>query len=279
MLAVNLALMACLCWGTSQFLAGMKIRVIPAMTLMVLTSMTQLAVFLICAGVRGVPIPRDPNLLFAVLGGAAGVGGLYCLYRGLAVGAVSIVVPVSALCVLLPVTAGLIRGEVPHLFQGLGIVIAICGGVLISLEKNPFKQRRHLARGIVPAIGAALGFGTFFVVMDPAGAVDPLWAATISRVSFLLIILPAVFYKRPVLKVGATHLPVIFVIGILDAAAAFAYTTATTKGMLSLVSVISSLYPVVTVVLAALIFKERLRGLQNAGVGLIVLGVAMISAG
>ena len=65
-------------------------------------------------------VTADPNLLFAVLGGAAGLGGLYCLYRGLAVGAISIVVPVSALCVMLPVITGLLRGEVLDPIQGLG---------------------------------------------------------------------------------------------------------------------------------------------------------------
>jgi len=277
MVAVNFALLACFCWGTSQFLAGMKSRVIPVMTLVVLTSISGFAVILVVAVARGVPIPRDPRLLYAVLGGATGVCGLYCLYRGLAVGAVSIVVPVSSLCVVLPVAASLIRGEIPHPVQGIGIVTAICGGVLISFEKQPFKQTGSTARGIVPAIGAALGFGTFFVVMDLAGSVDPLWAATISRLSFFLLILPAVLYTRPNLKVGAVHLPVVFTIGMLDATAAFAYTAATTKGMLSLVAVISSLYPVVSLILAALFFKERLRSFQYAGVLLILLGVAMIS--
>jgi len=277
MFAVNLALIACLCWGTSQFLAGMKSRVIPVIPLLTLTSMAGSAVYLAIVALRGVPMPRDPNLLYAVLGGAAGVFGLYSLYRGLAVGAVSIVVPVSSLCVVPPVAASLIRGEIPHPVQGLGIVTAICGGVLISFEKQPFKSKGSTAGGIVPAVGAALGFGAFFVVMDLAGSADPLWASTISRLSFFLLVLPAVFYTRPNLKVGVVHLPVVFTIGILDATASFAYTAATTKGMLSLVSVISSLYPVVSLILAALFFKERLRKFQYAGVMLILLGVVMIT--
>lgn len=278
MLAVSLALIACLGWGTSTFLAGIKSRVIPVMTLLVFSSITALSMYLIIVAVCGIPYPGDPDLLYAVLGGAAGVGGLYCLYYGLAVGAISIVAPVSALCVLIPVAAGLIRGEVLHPVQGIGIVTAISGGVLISIENKPNKKKKHLARGIVPAIGAALGFGSFFVAMDLAGSVDPLWAALVSRLSFLLFLLPALLYKRPSLKIHAVHMPAVFAIGILDAIAVFAYTTATTKGMLSLVSVISSLYPVVSIILAVLIFKERLRGFQLWGVTLIILGVATLSA-
>jgi drug/metabolite transporter (DMT)-like permease len=175
------------------------------------------------------------------------------------------------------VIAGLIRGEVLYLIQGLGMVTAIGGCVLVSLEKTT-KQEKHLAAGIVPAFGAALGFGVFYVVMDLAGSVDPLWAAMVSRSSFFLFLLPAVLYKRPTLKVNAIHLPAVFAIGILDATAAFSYTTATTKGMLSLVSVVSSLYPVVSVILAALILKERLRRSQLFGVVLTILGIALISA-
>lgn len=279
MLAVSLALIACLGWGASSFLAGIKSRVMPILTLLVFSSIAGLGMLLISVGVRGVSLPRDPNLFYAVLGGSAGIGALYCLYRGLAVGAISVVVPVSALCVMLPVIAGLIRGEIPHLVQALGMVAAVGGGVLVSLEKNSAAKKKRLAAGIVPALGAALGFGVFYVVMDLAGAVDPLWAALVSRLAFFLILLPAVFYKRPSLKVKTIHLPAVFAIGIIDAIAALSYTTATTKGMLSLVSVLSALYPAVSVILAALILKEQLRGSQFLGVVLAIAGIALISAG
>ena len=184
MLAVSLALIACLSWGTSGFLAGMKSRVMPVLTLLVFSSIAGLVMLLISVWMRGVSLPKDPNLFYAVLGGAAGVGGLYCFYRGLAVGAISIVVPVSALCVMLPVLTGLIRGEVLHPLQGLGIITAIGGGVTVSLEKKGTINKKRLAAGIAPALRAALGFGAFYVIMDMAGAVDPLWAAMVSRSSF-----------------------------------------------------------------------------------------------
>jgi drug/metabolite transporter (DMT)-like permease len=180
---------------------------------------------------------------------------------------------------MLPVLTGLALGEVLHPLQVLGMVIAIVGGVAVSLEKKAIVNKKRLAAGIVPALGAALGFGAFYVVMDRAGAVDPLWAAMVSRSSFFLFLLPAVLLKRPSLKVKVIHLPVVFAIGILDGTAALAYTTATTKGMLSLVSVVSSLYPAVSVILAALILKERLRALQFFGVVMAIVGVALISAG
>jgi drug/metabolite transporter (DMT)-like permease len=277
--AVGLALIACLSWGISGFLAGKKSRVMPVLTLLLFSSMASVGMFLIGVGVRGVQLPRDPSLLYAVLGGAVGCGGLYCFYRGLAVGAISIVVPISALCVMLPVLTGLALGEVLRPLRGLGMVVAVAGGVMVSLEKNTAANKKRIAAGILPALGAALGFGAFFVVMDLAAAADPLWAAMVSRSSFFLFLLPAVVLKRPCLKIKIIHLPTVFTIGILDGTAALAYTTATTKGLLSLVSVISSLYPAVSVILAALILKERLRGRQFFGVVLAVVGVVLISAG
>jgi hypothetical protein len=85
-------------------------------------------------------------------------------------------------------------------------------------------------------------------------------------ITIIFFLLPAVLLKRPSLKVKVIQPPVVFAIGVLDGTAALAYTTATTKGMLSLVSVVSSLYPAVSVILAALILKEQLRGLQFFGV-------------
>ena len=277
MLAINLSLIACFCWGLSQFLAGIKTRSLPVLTLLAYTSLSGLTVFFVCTLIRGMPIPHEPNLVFALMGGSAGIFGVYCLYRGLAVGAVSIVVPISALCALVPVTAGLMQGEVPHIIQSCGIAAALCGGVLISLRRGTNKKDHPRTRGVVSAMGAALGFGFFFVLMDVAGTVDPLWAATASRLASFVLVLSALVLVRPPLRIKSIHLPVVVLIGALDSAAALAYTTATTQGMLSLVSVVSSLYPVVSVVLAVVFLKERLSSFQLTGVLLILMGVAMIS--
>ena len=188
MIAVWLALIACFGYGTSGFLSGLKSRDIPVLTLLLFTSIAGLIIFLVVLWVRGMPLPRDPNLLYAVLGGIFGVGGLYCFYRGLAVGAISIVVPVSALCVTLPVIVSLAYGEILSALQWFGIILAFSGGILVSFERNISDNTKRLAAGILPALGAALGFGAFFVVMDLAGSVDPLWAVVVSKLSYFLFL-------------------------------------------------------------------------------------------
>jgi len=278
MIALSFAFLACLSWGTSSFLAGIKSKVIPLLTLLIYSATAGLVTLLFVMGIRAEPFPRDPALFFAVLGGAGSIFGLFCFYRGLSQGNISIVVPVSGMCALLPLAVGLLRGEVLHPLQSLGIVAAIGGGVLVSWEKPAAGQANQLAKGFIPALGAALGFGIFYVVMDFAGTVDPLWAAAIARLTCLAFILPVVCIKRPPLKFKAIHLPAVCAIGSLEGLAAFFYTTATTKGMLSLVSVISSLYPGVSILLAAIILKERLRKYQFVAVIFIVVGVSLISA-
>ncbi len=278
MIALNLAFLACLSWGGSCFLAGIKSKAIPVLTLLIYSVAASLGILFLLLIIRAEPFPRDPAVFFAFLGGVGSTFGLFCFYRGLSQGAISIVVPVSGMCALLPVVVGLISGEALHPFQGLGIVAAIGGGVLVSWEKPAEGQAHRLAKGFIPALGAALGFGTFYVMMDFTGPVDPLWAATISRLTCLVFLLPAVGFSRPPLRFKATHLPAVCAIGLLEGLAAFFYTAATTKGLLSLVSVISSLYPGVSILLAALILKERLHRYQIAAVLLIVLGVSLISA-
>ena len=117
MLAVSLALIACLNWGISGFLAGTKSRVMPVLTLLVFSSMAGVGMFLISVGVRGVQLPRDPSLLYAVLGGAVGCGGLYCFYRGLAVSLI---------------LAAIILKERLRGLQFFGVALAIVGVALIS---------------------------------------------------------------------------------------------------------------------------------------------------
>ncbi len=278
-MAVWLALIACFSYGTSGFLSGIKSRGIPVLTLVLFTTTAGLIIFLIVLWVRGMPFPRDPNLLYAVLGGIFSVGGFCCFYRGLAVGAISIVVPISALCVTLPVIVSLAYGEILVTLQWFGIILAFSGSMLISFEKKISDNTKRLAAGIIPALGAALGFGAFYVAMDLAGTVDPLWAVVVAKLSYFLFLLPAILFKRPPLKVNLVHMPGVVAIGLLEAIAALAYTTATTLGMLSLVAVISSLYPAVSLILAAIILKERLVGHQLIGVVLAISGITLISMG
>ena len=278
MVAVSLALIACFAWGIADFLGGLKSRVLPVITVLMLSGIIGLGFVMAVVGIRGTTPPSNPVLLLAVAAGASGVVAMLLLYKGLAVGSMTVVAPISATGVMLPVLMGLATGDAPSKLQSLGMVAAITGAVLSSRKKEIGKGKR-IDSGAGLAMGAAVAIGLFFIVMDRASDVDPLWAALLMRSSYCIFLLPVILVVRPSLKVGLTHLPGIVTLGIFDALAGVMWAMATTMGMLSLVSVLGSLYPAVTVVLASVILREKTEGGQFIGVILAISGVALISAG
>src|SRR4029453_19659324 len=103
----------------------------------------------------------------------ARVGGLGSLYRGMAVGAIGGVAPISASAAAIPVVVGIARGERPATIQLVGIVLALIGVVLVSWEHG---QTGRLAAGVPFALLAAAGFGAYFLLIDRASSDDAFWA-------------------------------------------------------------------------------------------------------
>jgi drug/metabolite transporter (DMT)-like permease len=278
-LAVSLSLAACLCWGIADFLGGLKSRELPIITVLVASGVIGLSLILSIVGVRGEALPTNPKLLLAVAGGMVGVMAMIMLYRAFAVGSMAIVAPISASGAILPVLVGLATGDNPAQSQMLGMVAAIGGSVLAAQERDSGGTYKRLAAGADLAASSAVAIGIFFIVMDQASEVDPFWASLLMRGSYCLFLLPIVLLVRPSLRVGRSHLPAIVTMGIVDALAGFAYALATTKGMLSIVSVLASLYPAVVVLLSVTILRERPQPVQFIGVVLAMGGVVLISLG
>ena len=279
MVALSLSLAACLGWGVADFLGGLKSRQLSVFSVLMVSSFFGLGTILVIVLVRGVAPPGDPALLLAVVGGIAGVAAMFFLYRGLSIGSMAIVAPISATGVILPVIVSLAAGDNPSFLQKLGIAAAIIGAVLASREKNDDGNGSRLSTGVGLAIGSAIAAGVFFVVMDQASEADPYWAAFLMRFSYFAFLIIIFLLKRPVVQAGKVHMPAIIVLGICDALAGFAYALATTRGMLGLVAVVGALYPAVTVLLSMLVLGERPQRTQFIGVLLAVGGVTFISAG
>jgi len=146
------------------------------------------------------------------------------------------------------------------------------------MEKDPEKNGKKLTKGIGLATGSAFFVGLYFITMDMACTYHPVWASIIMRSSTFIFLLPLVFFTKTVLEVKKVHLPLIFLMGIMDSIAAFCFAMATSKGMLSQVAVISSLYPAVTVLLSTIVTGERIQKIQVSGVILALAGVTLISA-
>jgi drug/metabolite transporter (DMT)-like permease len=128
------------------------------------------------------------------------------------------------------------------------------------------------------ALLSAVGFGCFFLAIDRASNTDVLWAVCVNRTVSVMLLGAALLIARPRLGIGVRDMRTLAIVGVLDILANGFFALAATKGLVSVVAVLASLYPVVTVALARVVLKERLRAIQRVGAALALAGVALISA-
>jgi drug/metabolite transporter (DMT)-like permease len=265
----------------SDFLGGLMARRIAVLVVIVISQTAGLTVIAIAVAAAGEPAPDAAFIPYAALAGLAGVCGLAAFYSALATGKMSVVAPISSMAVLVPVAVGLATGDRPSAVQAAGAMLGIVGIVLASREAvDEAETDRRVAAGVGLALVSALAFGSFFVGMDVAADHDPLWANLVNRGTSLSLAVLAVIVFRPGFGgVERRVLPTLMVIGVLEMSANVAFAFAATEGLLSITSVLSSLYPVVVVVLAWLVLHERLQFSQRAGVAAALAGVALIAGG
>jgi drug/metabolite transporter (DMT)-like permease len=282
MLAAVLALASSLCWGLSDFLGGFQSRRHHVLAVMLLSQGLALAI-LVVAVVAGAPTEHDAaSTAWAASVGAFGLVALVAFYRALAIGTMSIVAPISATGVAIPVLVGLAGGERPGALQVAGIVLA-CGGVVLAAREPPSddaEARRAGRASIGLALVAAVGFGTFFAGMDRAEeTADVAWVLLAARTAAVLLIVLAALALRPRLPTVPATIGAIAAVGVFDLLANLLFVLAAGRGLLSVVGVLGSLYPAVTVLLARFVLHERLSRTQGAGVAITLAGVVALAAG
>lgn len=279
MTAIVLALAASGVWGVADFFAGVKSRSHGVLTVLVVGQMAglMLAALLVAAAWNA----PEQRILFAVPAAVAGTVGLAAFLRAMAVGAISVVTPLVALSAAVPVVFGVATGDDLSWAQTGGIGLAVGGAVLTALERRPGGGGgRTLGAGVGLAIMAAFAFGFYFPFMHAAAEDDALWAVLAFRLTSSSLVVGALLISRTRLTVrsAAAAIPLVL-IGFGDVIGIAFFAAASRSGLVSVVSVLSSLYPVVTVLLAAAILHERLVRVQWAGVAAVLFGVALISAG
>ena len=274
MAAIALALGASVLWGVGDFLGGVTSRRLATLAVLAVSQAAGLVGILIVASVAGGEFLGGVAVLAALAAGAGGALGLGALYRGMAIGAIGVVAPISASAAVIPVAVGLARGERPEAIQLAGIALALVGVALVAREPEAV---RGVAAGVPLALLAALGFGSFFVFIDRAAADDPYWAVVVARTASSAFAL-AVAGTRGALRIPRAALPTLAAIGLFDVSANVLLVLALNEGFVSLVSVLASLYPVVTILLAIAVLHERPSRSQALGGATALAGVAMISA-
>jgi drug/metabolite transporter (DMT)-like permease len=274
-MAITLALVASLCWGVADFLGGSTSRRHPLLTVVLVSQAVGLAgvvlLALVLAG--GPPAGVAPA---GVAAGLCGVAAVLCFYRSMSVGAISVAAPILATSAVVPVTAGLLSGERPSTLQLAGIAAALAGVVLVSREPAAGGGTVR-GQGVTLALAAALALGLQLIALDHAARADPLWAVAAARGTSVAVFALAALVVRP--PVAAAVLPVLVAIGLSDTTANAAFAQATTSGYLSVVAVLASLFPLVTVALAHVHLHERLSPGQRVGVVLALAGTVAIAVG
>jgi drug/metabolite transporter (DMT)-like permease len=280
MLAIALALGSSLAWGVSDFLGGLKSRSVPLLGVLFVSQGTALILLSLAVVSYGGGPPSGTFLLYAALAGVAEALGVAALYRGLAVGVMSIVAPVAATAPVVPVVVGLALGEVPSALQGFGIALGALGIVVTAWQPSKGAAgRQGVTISLLFGGLTALGFGSFYVAMDAASEGEIPWALMVARLAALTAFVAAFLIARPRVAMRRADVPVIVGIGALIIAGDSMYATASTHGLLSVVAVLSTLYPVVTIALARAFIGERIERQQSIGIGMCVGGVVAMSAG
>jgi drug/metabolite transporter (DMT)-like permease len=278
MLAVALALGSSLTYGVSDFLGGLKSRSLPLLSVLLVSQGSALVLLALNVIARGEGPPDGTFLLYGAMAGLCEAVGVAAFYRGLAVGVMSIVSPIAATAPVVPVVAAILLGELPSAIQGFGIVLALAGIAIISLEPGGRGTSRELAPSILFGLLTALGFGGFLVAMDAASEGGVPWALLMARLAAVTAFTVVFLVTRARLGVRPVEIPVLVLIGTLIIAADSLYAVASTEGLLSVVAVLSSLYPVVTIALARFYLNERLQGHQQVGAAASLSGAVVISA-
>lgn len=280
MLAILLSLLAGLSIGTGDFLAGTQARRTSLWAVIIVSQITGFVWTLAVVAIRGTSFLPPAGLLAALLAGLTAVVGIAASYGALSISVMSIVGPIQATGVAIPVLWGLALGERPGVLQAVGMGIAFAGVVLAAREKSA--GERHVAPGrkaVLISLLAAVAIGFNYVCYAYAARYDPWWGVFVARATSISIFLVAFAAVRPRLRLTAAAVLPIMAIGVLDTGSNGLFSVASTLGYLSVVSVLSAVYPVFTVILAHLFFHERLSRPQQIGVAAALAGVGMIAAG
>lgn len=269
------ALGAAAAWGSGDFSGGLAVKRHNVYSVLLAAQLISAVPLLVLVLSFESVVPRIDDLLLGALGGVCGMIGLLNLYLGLAKGRMTIVAPLTAIVAsVIPVVVGLLSDGMPTNVQAMGFVIALVAVWFLSsdgrrLEATPVELRFALLSGI--------GFAAFFVSLDQVSGETTLWPIWAARVASLIALSFFTVIYGKWRAPARSLLPIIALAGLFDVAGNYFFVMAAQAGRLDIATIISSLYPAITVMLAWLIFKERLKLQQGFGVAAALIAIVMIT--
>lgn len=276
-MTVVLGLAAAVLYGIGDFAGGIASRRHTAVTVLLLS-------YPVGAVLMAAMLPLFPGHLdarafaFGLAGGAAGLLGVIVMYSLMTVAPINIVSPVTAvLAAIVPVITGVVIGERPAAAAWFGIALGLGAVVLVSRTTDDHPHGRVGPRILALACLSGLGFGLYFVLLARAGSHSGLWPLVVSRFSSAALIVPLARARGAVALVRGRMAAVVVLAGACDALANMCFLLATRHGLLSLASVLTSLYPATTVLLAVWLLREHTSPVQRVGLALAGASIVLIT--
>lgn len=288
-MALVLGLLSAVTYGAADFMGGVMTRRTSVFAVVVVSQLFGSLVIL-----AALPFFLDATLtrealFWGALSGAAGGAGVAFFYQGLAVGRMSVIAPVTGVeAAVIPVAFGLAAGERPGTLPLLGVLLALVAVALVSSTSSeeigevsvPLSRALRLREaGLLHAFAAGLGFGFFFIFLSRAGDDSGIWPLVAARIASIGVVGAVALAARRSMRAERSTLPGIALTGGLDVAANVFYLLASRQGLLSVVAVLTSMYPASTVTLARVVGKERLYRTQLVGLGVAAVGVSLMAVG
>ena len=277
MLAVFFALSASFAWGISDFAAGLLSRRFAVVAVVFWSQLLGIPPLLAAILLSGTSSMPHADFLWGALAGLFTAVGLSSLYWAMALDMISVVAPVAALAPVIPVLVGLRSGDQLSPLHWIGVVAAVLGVLLLSIQTRQGKTRPVPRWSLGVAAIAAIAFGCWFVVMRQATETGYGWAILGQRSAATLVLGIVLAAQRIDPLPSWRVVPALIAIGTLDLAGTALYAFSSHLGLLGVVSVLSSLYPLVTVALALVVVKERINSLQRSGIVVALAAVACLA--
>lgn len=273
-IGIALALASAAVWGAGDFCGGLASRRSAQLQVLTLSALSGIVMLVAIAAVRGESWPSAPTALWAGLAGLSGTVGLGCLYRGLSLGNAAMVAPTAAvITAALPVLFALITEGRPRPSQLAGFLVAMAGIWMVAAPAGSVEVSR---RGFRLALLAGVGFGGFLILIGQVPAGSVFVPAAVSRGVMLVAVVLLLLVRGPALPALASN-PAALAAGLFDAGGNVFYLLAKEYARLDVAAVLSSLYPVTTVLLAHAVLGERVSRVQWLGMGICLLAVALIT--
>lgn len=274
LLGIFFAMLSATSWGGGDFSGGQAVRKGHQYQVLLLAALSGIVMLALSAIIRGESMPNGRSFFWGAMAGSAGALGMAALYKALSMGNTASIAPTSAItCAILPVTYGMLTAGLPGNTQLAGFGLAFLGIWLLS--RSPIKGDKTFKQGLSLAFLSGIGFGGFFIfisLVEKGQVFTPILVARLVTLMIAFIMLRVNRIHVP----GITSNPLALLAGILDTGGNIFYLLATQFTRLDIAALISSFYPAGTVILAAVILKEKVTPAQLAGMLVCLLALALI---